>query len=74
MSYDLKLPDKYEVKPYSYYWLKKNGELYSFENMRELKKFYKDQEDLYKAYVKKHGVKYDNQESVIQLVEHLESQ
>lgn len=73
-TYELKLPDKYEAKPYSYYWLKKNGELYSFENMRDLKKFYKDKEDLFKAYVKKQGVKFDNQENVIQLVKYLESE
>jgi hypothetical protein len=72
--YDLKLPEDYIVKPYSYYWLKKNGEINKFETMRELKKLYKDQEDLFKAYVKEHHVKYDNQEGIIQLVEHLESQ
>ena len=38
--YDLKLPDAYKTKPYSIYWLKKNGELYKFMNMRELKKTY----------------------------------
>lgn len=71
--YELKLPDSYEIKPYTYYWLKKNGELNKFINMRELKKLYKDKKDLFKAYVKKYGVKYDNQESIIQLIEHLES-
>lgn len=71
--YELKLPDGYEIEPYTYYWLKKNGELNRFINMRELKKLYKDKEDLFKAYVKKYGVKYDNQESIIQLIEYLES-
>ena len=71
--YELKLPDDYEVKPYTYYWLKKNGELSRFINMRQLKKLYKDKEDLFKAYVKKYGVKYENQESIIQLIEYLES-
>jgi len=74
MSYELKLPDEFQIKPYFYYWLKKNGEFYVFENIRDLKKYYKDQEDLYKAYVKKHHVKYETQESIIQLVEYLESQ
>ena len=71
--YQLKLPSSYEIEPYMYYWLRKDGELYKFESMRELKKLYKDKEDLFKPYVKKHGVKYDNQKSIIQLIEYLET-
>ena len=41
--------------------------------MSELKKLYKDKKDLFKAYVKKHDVKYDNQKSIVQLIEYLES-
>ena len=41
--------------------------------MRELKKLYKEKEELFKPYVKKYGVKYDNQESIIQLIEYLET-
>lgn len=72
-SYQLKLPDGYELKSYTYYWLKKNGELNRFLSMRELKKLYKDKKDAFNAYVKEHGTKYDNQESIIQLIEYLES-
>lgn len=71
--YDLKLPEGYETKPYAYYWLKKNGGLEKIINMKQLKKLYKDKEDLLKDYLKKQNVKYDNQESIIQLIEHLES-
>lgn len=41
--------------------------------MGELKKLYKDKKGVFKAYVKKYGTKYDNQESIIQLIEYLES-
>ena len=71
--YELKLPEGYETKPYTYYWLKKHGEFNKFENMKELKKLFKDKEDIFKAYVKKHSVKYNNQESIIQLIEYLEA-
>ena len=71
--YELKLPSNYEIEPYTYLWLKKNGELNKFRNMRELKNLYKEKEELFKPYVKKYGVKYDNQESIIQLIEYLES-
>ena len=71
--YDLKLPDDFKTKPYSIYWLKKSGELNEFINMRELKKFYKDKKDLFKKYSKTNGVKFQDQESIVQLIEYLES-
>lgn len=73
MVYELKLPDGYVVKPHIYYWLKRNGELNKFINMRQLMKLYDDKGNLFKAYVKKHDVKYDNQESIIQLIKYLET-
>jgi len=72
-SYKLKLPDGYEVDRYSYYWLKTGGEFNRFISMGELKKIHKYKKDVFKAHVKKHGTKYNNQESIIQLIEYLES-
>ena len=71
--YDLKLPDDYKTKPYSIYWLKKNGELYKFMNMRELKKLYEDKKELFKKYLKINRVKYQDQEGIIQLIGYMES-
>ena len=71
--YDLKLPDDYEVNPYIIYWLKKDGELNKFVNMRELKKHYTDKKGLYKDYLNMNRVKYQDQESIIQLITFLES-
>jgi hypothetical protein len=71
--YELELPDDYEIKPYTFYWLKKNGELNMFINMKQLMKLYDDKKELFKAYVKKHNVKYDNQESIVQLIKYLET-
>jgi hypothetical protein len=70
--YDLKLPDDYKTIPYSVYFLKKNGEVNKFINMRELKKLYKDKKDLFKKYLKLNRVKFQNQQSIIQLLEYLE--
>lgn len=74
MVYDLKLPDGYVIKPHTNYWLKKNGALNKFINMRQLIKLYDDQKGLYTAYVKKHDVKYDNQESMVQLIKYLDAE
>ena len=73
MVYELKLPAGYETRPYVYYWLRKDGEVHIFKSMRELKKLYEEKEDLFKPYVKQHDVKYENQESIIQLIEYLET-
>jgi len=71
--YDLKLPDDFKTKPYSIYWLKKNGELYKFMNMKELKKFYEDKKEIFKKYLKTNRVKYQDQEGIIQLIGYMES-
>jgi hypothetical protein len=70
--YSLTLPDGFEITPYTNYWLKKNGELTKFTTIKQLKKLYKDQKDVFNAYLEKHEVKYENPESIIQLLEHLE--
>lgn len=71
--YELKLPDDYTASPFIVYWLKKNGELNKFMNIRQLGKLFEDKEDLFKAYIKEHDVTYDDQESVVQLINYLEA-
>ena len=71
--YELALPEGYIIKPYTCYWLKKNGELNKFINMKQLMKLYDYKKDLFKAYVKKYDVRYDNQESMVQLIKYLET-
>jgi len=66
--YDLKLPDRYKTNPYFIYWLSKNGELNNFANLRELKKLFEDEKDQIKKYSKTHHVKYEDQESIVQLI------
>jgi hypothetical protein len=72
-NHQLNLPDDHKLKPYVNYWLKNKGHLDQFTSMRELKKLYNHKADIYKAYLKKHRVKYDDQEGIIQLIEYLES-
>lgn len=71
--YELELPENYRIEPYTCYWLKKNGELNKFVNMKQLMKLYDDKKDLFKAFIKKHNVKYNNQASIVQLIEYLET-
>ena len=41
--------------------------------MRQLAKYYEDKDDLFKAYLKEHDVKFDNPESIVQLFKYLDS-
>ena len=70
--YNLQLPKGYEVAPYFYYWLNRNEQLTRFISLRELKKLYQDKKEDCKAFIKKHNIKYNNQQGVIQLIEYLE--
>lgn len=71
--YDLKLPDSYELDPFICYWLKKSEDLVEFCDLRALKRIYRDKKELYKEYIKNNDVKFDDQDSIIRLIEHLES-
>lgn len=71
--YELKLPEWYETNPYIFYWVKKNGELSKFINLRQLSKVFPDKSSQFKKYVKENHVSYDNQESLIGLIRFLES-
>jgi len=74
MVYELQLPDGFVVKPHTYYWLKRNGELKKFFNIKQLIKLFEDKKDFCKAYIKENDVDYDNQESMVQFIKYLESQ
>lgn len=71
--YELKLPDGYETKPFTDYWLKKDGKLNKFISVRQLSKLFGDKENLFKTYLKNHDVKYENQDSIVELIRFLEA-
>lgn len=71
--YNLKLPGNFKIYKYHSYWLRKNGEVHELITLRAIKNLYKDKKALYKKYTKNHPVKYKDQESILQLIEYLES-
>jgi len=71
--YELKLPEGFQTKPYENYWLRKNGALNKFISIRQLSKLFTEKEDLFKTYVKKQEVKYENRTSLIDLIKFLEA-
>lgn len=71
--YDMKLPESVETNPYTFYWLKKNGELIKFVSLRQLSKIFADKSSQYKKYTKENDVSYDDQESLKELIRFLGS-
>lgn len=73
IMYELKLPDDYTIKPYTIYWLKKDGKAERFVNLKQLTKLFDDRKDLIREYLRTHPVEYEDQESMIQMIVFLES-
>lgn len=73
IQYELSLPEGYKAKPYTIYWLKKNGKMTSFKNINQLMKLFNDKKEVFKSYKKNHELEYNNQESIIELIEYLET-
>jgi hypothetical protein len=71
-AYALSLPDGYTTKPYSDYWLKKDGKLTLILNMRQLSKQFDDKSDVFKKFVKENKVKYDDPEGILALIKYME--
>lgn len=71
--YNMELPDGFETKRYSTYWLMRDGESKPFGTLKQLKKLYKDKIDLLNKYLKTRDVRYEDHEAVIQLIEYMES-
>ena len=69
---NLDISEDYKFKPYTHYWLRKDGKLKKFTSIRQLTKLYNDKKDLCKSYVKDNDVTIENQESIILLIEYLE--
>lgn len=71
-AYELALPDGFETKPYTEYWLKKDGELNKFISLRQVSKLFGNKEALSKEFIKKHDLKIENQSGVAELIKFLE--
>jgi hypothetical protein len=73
IMYELKLPDGFETRPYIIYWLKKSGKLNKVVSMKQLMKLYDGKEVIFMDYVNNNDVKYDDPESIGELIEYLEA-
>lgn len=70
--YELSLPDGYTTKPYTEYWLKKEGKLTHVITLRQLSKQFDSQSDQFKKYVKENRPNFEDLQSIIDLVKFME--
>lgn len=71
-AYALQLPEGVETKASTDYWLKRDGQLQLFLNLRQLARLFEDKSDQFKKYVKENKVKYENEESLVGLIKFME--
>ena len=70
--YELKLPEGFETQPYLIYWLKKEGKLSKFLNVRQMSKLFEEQSALFKKFVKENKVSEKDPASVVAMIKYLE--
>ena len=67
--YNLKLPTDYTVKTNLLYWIRKDGNMYSFANERQFLKLFPDKETELKKIIKQNKIKFDRLPDMVKLAE-----
>lgn len=70
--YELTLPDGYKTRPYINYWLKREGKLMKFINIKQLGNLYKTKTTEFKAYTKVNKVDFKSPDSIAKLLKHID--
>ena len=71
--YELKLPDDFQVKPYTIYYLDNGSGRKEIKSMRQLKGQYKKEGKQFDQYLKEKKVDFEDQQAVVQLIYFMET-
>lgn len=71
--YKLKLPEGKVTEPFCEYWFKNGNKLTKFFTINQLAKLNKDKKELFNKYLETHEVKYNDRQSIVELIKYLES-
>jgi hypothetical protein len=71
-AYELKLPDGFKVTPVYVFWIRKEGKFEKANSEQQLRRIFKDKEQLIKDLVKKRHPNFSDRKEMIGLVEELE--
>ncbi len=70
---NIKLPVDYKIKTDLIYWLRKDGNMFSFINARQLLKLFPDKESALKLFIKEKHIKFDRQSDISIMGEYINS-
>jgi len=70
--HELNLPEYYELKPYSEYWLRKNGILKKFSNFNELFKLNSGKKGAIRKFIKENSIEFEDRNDIVKLIKYLE--
>jgi hypothetical protein len=71
MQWNIALPKDFEVIPSSVYWIKAGNSWFDFETEKQLLKLFPDKISQMKEFIKANKVKIDKPESMVKLIEYL---
>jgi hypothetical protein len=66
-SYNLKLPEEFEVKPYDVYWIRLNDEMHRFLNERQFLNIFPEKKDQLKKFIKDSEIKINKPQDLLKL-------
>lgn len=72
-TYLFEVPEGYKIEPYYIYWIKKNGELKRFTNIKQISKYYESKKDKIKLYIKENNIKFNDVNGITNLFRFAES-
>lgn len=73
MQWNLKLPSDYTVVPSPVYWIRRGNEWFDFLNEKQFLKLFPDKAALLKEHIKSDKIKFDKPESLVKLMEYVNS-
>jgi len=66
-SYNMKLPEDFDIKPYNIYWIRMNNEMHRFMNERQFLKIFPEKEDQLKKFIKESDININKPEDLLKL-------
>ena len=66
--YQLKLPDDFQLKPKTVYWIRKNNNYYIIKSTKDVQDRFPEKADAIKDFAKANKITFKNEEDVVKLI------
>ncbi len=67
-TYNLELPENFDVKPAPVYWIRRNGEMLNFTNQRQYLLLFPGSADAIKNFIKEFRLKFNSADDLVKIV------